>query len=198
MASVCSARRSGRIGKGRALRLPNRELRTDGGVNSLLTTTIMLTDYSVCFHLAGCETSEILSAAAVMDQSPVLERHPQLYFSDGDIVLATKVSSKSTSTLSSPPRYQRYRFHRPALNVSSTAEELLPIPSSSVLPPKFQQSHLNYCPHSARDLHVLRDSINPKCKEGVLGSIFNPIIDLLSKGRRRATLPNHQVLLATH
>ncbi|KAM5544007.1 hypothetical protein V8D89_002624 [Ganoderma adspersum] len=63
----------------------------------------------------------MLSAAAVTDRSPILERHPQLYFSDGDIVLVAKVSSKSTSTptAGSSPQYQLYRVHRPILRHNS-------------------------------------------------------------------------------
>ncbi|PIL26918.1 hypothetical protein GSI_10056 [Ganoderma sinense ZZ0214-1] len=58
----------------------------------------------------------MLSDAVVMEHAygAVLERHPQLYFSDGDIVLAAKFSS-STSTASSPPKYQLYRVHKPFL-----------------------------------------------------------------------------------
>ena len=63
----------------------------------------------------------MLSTGTIMDQSPVLERHPQLYFSDGDIVLAAKVSSKSTSTptAGSPSKYQDYRVHMPVLRHNS-------------------------------------------------------------------------------
>ena len=48
----------------------------------------------------------------------VLERHPQLYFSDGDVVLSAKVLSATTSD--SPPRYLPFRVHRPILRHNST------------------------------------------------------------------------------
>ncbi|PIL26931.1 hypothetical protein GSI_10069 [Ganoderma sinense ZZ0214-1] len=60
----------------------------------------------------------MLSDAVVTEQDAVLERHPELYFSDGDIVLAAKFSS-SNSTASSPPKYQLYRVHKPFLSHNS-------------------------------------------------------------------------------
>ena len=61
----------------------------------------------------------MLSAAGVMDHNLVLERHPQMYFSDGDIVLAAKVSSEPTSTASSPSKCQLYRVYRSVLRHNS-------------------------------------------------------------------------------
>ena len=45
------------------------------------------------------------------------ERHPQLYFSDGDIVLSAKVSSITVSD--SPPRFQSHSVHKRILSHNS-------------------------------------------------------------------------------
>ena len=60
----------------------------------------------------------MLSNAVAMEHRSIFERHPQLYFSDGDIVLAA-IFSTSTSTSSSPAKYQLYRVHRPLLSHNS-------------------------------------------------------------------------------
>ncbi|PIL26926.1 hypothetical protein GSI_10064 [Ganoderma sinense ZZ0214-1] len=57
----------------------------------------------------------MLSDEVAMKKDAVSERHPQLYFSNGDIVLAAKFSSP-TSTASSPPQYQLYRVYKPSLS----------------------------------------------------------------------------------
>ena len=49
----------------------------------------------------------------------ILERHSQLYFSDGDVVLSAKVMSTSATASGSPPRYQLYRVHKPILSHNS-------------------------------------------------------------------------------
>lgn len=49
----------------------------------------------------------------------ILERHSQLYFSDGDVVLSAKVTSTSATASGSPPRYQLYRVHKPVLSHNS-------------------------------------------------------------------------------
>ncbi|KAI1784442.1 hypothetical protein LXA43DRAFT_930136 [Ganoderma leucocontextum] len=54
----------------------------------------------------------------MVEHTAVLERHPQLYFSDGDVVLAAKVSSTTSSE--SRPTYQLCRVHRPVLRHNST------------------------------------------------------------------------------
>ena len=53
----------------------------------------------------------------MVNPSAVLERHQQLYFSDGDVVLSAKVASTTASD--SPPRYQLYRVHKPILSHNS-------------------------------------------------------------------------------
>lgn len=60
----------------------------------------------------------MLSEQAV-ERDAILERHPQLYFLDGDIVLTAKVSEPSTSSAASPSKYQLYRVHRPVLRHNS-------------------------------------------------------------------------------
>ena len=77
-------------------------------------------------HRTGSTTSAILSAVATMDQIPVLEHHPHLYFSDGDIVLAAKVSSKftSTPTAGSSAKYQLYCVHKPVLRHNSPSAQI--------------------------------------------------------------------------
>ena len=62
----------------------------------------------------------MLSQQVVVEHNTVLDRHPQLYFSDGDIVLAAKVSEPSTSTAGSASNYQLYRIHRSVLRHNST------------------------------------------------------------------------------
>ena len=72
------------------------------------------------FILAHCKPVRPASEVVVMERSAVLERHPQLYFTDGEIVLAARVSQSSTLTPGSPSRYQLYRVHKPVLRHNST------------------------------------------------------------------------------
>ena len=97
------------------------------GVCSLLTTTVTLADYSFFFQLAGCDTSEMLSAAAAMDQSPVLEVIPDY--------------TSLTATSSSQQRSPRSRLQLPAR---------LPSISSIVFIGNFYDTTLPSSPISSR------------------------------------------------
>ena len=57
-----------------------------------------------------------------MDKQPILERHPELYFTDGDVVLAVKQTPKPDSAESEGrPKYTLFRVHKFLLKHHSTA-----------------------------------------------------------------------------
>lgn len=56
-----------------------------------------------------------------MDSSSVLERHPDLYFADGDVVLAVKQTGTAPdSNEDDPPKYALFRVHKFLLKHHST------------------------------------------------------------------------------